>query len=244
MNTIVLFSLILVSAVAAGMVQSVAGFGSGIVLSLAFSRIFGIDVAPVLNTSICIYLTATLTWRYRKSVQWRKIVLPLVPYILFSVGSILLIRWLNLRVLGILYGCFLLFLAVFYLFLSKRIRVKPTVPTAVFCGGISGVFSGLFGVGGPILALYLLETASTRIQYIADSQCIFTIINICNMITRIANGMYTAELLPYTAVGILGISVGRRLGLSFAEKIDQDNFKRIIYCIVGISGIITLSRYL
>ena len=60
------------------------------------------------------------------------------------------------------------------------------------------------------------------------------------MYVRVSEGIYTFDLLPYTLVGIVGITLGKLLGLRVLDKLDIDRMRRIVYAFVGISGVVNL----
>lgn len=238
------WAAIILGSVLAGLVQTVTGFGSGVVLIMVLSRLFPMTVAPALNTSICIALSVSLAWRFRKDIRFKLLIVPSIPYLIMSVCAISLMRFMNMTVLAVAFGIFLMALSVFFLFFESRVHLKPNYPTALFCGTISGVFAGLFGVGGPLMALYYLTVTQSRAAYVATLQFSFVLSNIIGMTTRILNGYYTLDLLPYTIAGIVGVTAGKHLGLMVAEKLDGAKLKKIIYIFVGISGAINIIQNL
>ena len=61
---------------------------------------------------------------------------------------------------------------------------------------------------------------------------------------RIHYGIYTAELVPLSLVGIVGINLGKWAGLRILNRIDIERMKRIIYIFIGVSGILTIVNHL
>lgn len=223
-----------------GILQTVTGFGAGVVMIMAFSRLFDITVAASLNTAICAVLSLSLAWQFRKEIQWKLIAVPEIPYILTSVLVIRTISSMDMSVLAVIFGIFLISLSVFFFFFEKRVHLQGTPPTALTCGAISGVFSGLFGVGGPLMALYFVTIMPGRVAYVASMQCFFLISNVISLITRFSEGLYTVSLFPITAAGIAAIMAGKWVGLRIADRLDGEKLKRIVYIFVGVSGAVTL----
>lgn len=238
------WAAIILGAVVAGLVQTVTGFGSGVVLIMVLSRLFEMTVAPSLNTSICIALSVSLAWRFRKDINFKLMIVPAIPYLTMSVCAISLLRFMNMTALAVAFGVFLMALSVYFLFFESRVHLQANYPTALFCGTVSGVFAGLFGVGGPLMALYFLTITKSRAAYVATLQFFFVLSNITSMTTRVLQGYYTPDLLPYTMAGILGVTAGKHLGLMVAEKLDGAKLKKVIYVFVGISGAINVIQNL
>lgn len=229
-----------VGAAAAGAVQTVTGFGSGVVLIMVLSHLYAMASASSLNTAICLALSASLTWSFRRSIAWKQVFPPAVPYFITSVLAIRLLPSMDMTVLAVVFGLYLL--SLFFLFFESRIRLTGSLPTALVCGGVSGIFAGLFGVGGPLMALYFLTVTRGREVYVGTLQFFFLLTNLVSFATRLSEGLYGLDLLPVTLLGILGVTAGKGLGLLIAEKLDGGKLKQLIYIFVGISGAVTLAQ--
>lgn len=231
---------ILSGSVAAGIIQTLTGFGSGIIQITILSQYFNMVAAPAINSAICLVLTSILTWKYRHFLNWKIVLPPSIPYVIASVSLISVVEKINLTLLSLCFGVFLLFISAYFLFFEKKINVKPSLSSALLCGAISGACSGLFGIGGPVIALYFLIIADNHNSYTANIQFLFTATNICNMSARVLRGIYTLELFPATLVGIIGIIAGENIGLKISGRLNQMVMKRVVYIYVGISGIVTI----
>ena len=130
------------------------------------------------------------------------------------------------------------------LFFSKRIKIRPTPIAAIGCGGISGIFSGLFGLGGPPIGLYFSSVTDTHEEYLANTQFLFTVTNFFNTAMRISKRIYTADLIPLTIAGMVAINIGKLIGVKVYKGMSDETLKMTIYIFVGISGIVTLVRNL
>lgn len=237
-------AVVLLMSVCAGVVQTVTGFGAGIVLISVLPAFFGVTAGAAVNTSVSLALSAVLAYQYRKHVNF-PLILPLtVPFVITSSLSIYLVSGIDTKRLGIAFGFFLLALSLFFLIFSEKITLPKAWPFAVLYGLLSGVFSGLFSVGGPLIALYLLETSGDRDRYIANTQMLFFIIDAVNMLNRCITGLYTVSLIPFTLAGLAGILAGKRLGLSVAGKITPAVLKKAAYVFVGIAGLLTIRKYI
>lgn len=236
--------LVFFGSILAGTVQTVTGFGAGVVMIMVLSRLFELTVAPSLSTTICITLSASLAWRFRKDINFKLVIVPAIPYLTMSVCVISLLRYMNVTVLAVVFGVFLMVLSVYFLLFESRVHLQANYPIALLCGAVSGVFAGLFGVGGPLISLYYITITKSRATYIATLQFFFVLSSFTALTTRVLQGYYTLDLLPYTIVGILGIAAGKHLGLMVVEKLDGAKLKKIIYVFVGISGVINVIQNL
>lgn len=231
-------------AVLAGLVQTVTGFGSGVVLILILSHFFDMLAAPGINNTISLFLTVILAWQYRAYIDLKKVLLPGIPYVAVSMLTIQAARSADLSMLGVVFGLFLMTLSVYFLCFDKKVKLQANVPTALTCAVISGIFSGLFGVGGPLMALYFLQITHSREEYVGSLQLLFVVGNVLNTSTRIFSGIYTLALVPVTLVGVVGIFAGKLAGNRIAGKLDAETLKKIVYIFVGVSGVINLVQEL
>lgn len=236
--------LVAAAALLGGIAQTVTGFGSGIVMASILPYAFGMLQAPALSSAISLLLSATLAFRYRENIDWRAVLVPAALYIAASVTIIHLVRRMNLRVLGAVFGLFLILLCVYYLFGENRFPMPGGRTMLVVCSVVSGLTGGLFGIGGPLMALYFLERTDSREAYMADLQMLFLVTGASGLIARIANGIYTVDLILPTVLGVAAISLGRVAGNVVAERLDAGTLKRAIYIFVGLSGLVTLVKQL
>lgn len=227
-----------------GMIHTITGFGAGIVMMLFLPYFLGMAAAPALSSSINLFLSLTLAFKFRKTLSLKLFLLPLIPYLLGSTGSILALSSFDMKAVAIAFGLFLILLAAYFMFIAKRMTLNPTWQTAVLCGGFSGVTAGLFGIGGPLMALYFLAITDSKESYTGNLQCMFTFTCLCNTITRISKGIYTLDLIPLTILGLIFVNVGKAIGLKLLDRMDPDLVRKVVYLFVGVSGIITVVQNL
>jgi len=201
---------------------------------------FDMIAAPAITSAITVGLSATLAWKFRKHIQMQYCLFPALIYLFFSITSISFAKRLNLELLSFSFGVFLIVLAIYFFAFSEKITMRADRKTAALCSMISGITSGFFGIGGPLMAIYFISAIKEKESYIGTIQFLFAFTNIMNLFTRIANGIFTIDLLPATILGFLGITVGKTVGLRILDKIDPSKIKKLVYAFVGISGILSL----
>ena len=95
------------------------------------------------------------------------------------------------------------------------------------------------------MVLYFLAAAQDdKLKYIGTIQMFFFLTGIGSVISRIANGMVTLDLLPLVAASILGMTVGEKLGSRIVEKINITQLKKLIYAFLALAGVITFVKAL
>lgn len=238
------FVVIGISAVAAGVVQNIAGFGAGIILMLVLPHFFNMLAAPALNAAICTGMTIILAVRYRKDTQAKLVWLPCVCFMAASVSVIWVVGDIDLHILGAAFGLFLILLSVYFIFFQKKVRVNPSPLIAVCFGLLAGVLSGLFSIGATAMALYFLSVSEDRRSYMGNLQTLLAINNVVSLTTRVIRGVYTVDLVLPTLIGFAGILAGQKLGSKISVKMDTDKINLFIYILVGITGVETLIKQL
>ena len=234
----------LAAAVAAGYVQSVTGFGSSIILMLALPHFFDIPVAAGVSCAISTCLTALLAWRYKRSIQFRLVLLPALVYTVSSLAAIRYSRFVDTALLSALFGGFLIAVGIFFLFFSGRAALRPGPFAAVLCGFLSGVCAGLFSTGGPLIVLFFLASCEQKNNYLANTQFLFAVSNIFGLAARCLNGIYTIDLLPCTLAGLAGVVAGKQLGTRMLDRVNTSLFQKIVYAMIALYGAWLVLEYL
>ena len=134
-------------------------------------------------------------------------------------------------------GVFLWLELVLRLAAGHSLRYLPISAAFALAAGVCG---GLFSIGGPLLSIYFLAMFPSKRSYLANLQTLFVFTNLINTATRIYCGIYTWALVPLTLVGIVGVNVGKGIGLRILDRIDIRWMKRMVYIFIGISGVLTL----
>lgn len=231
-------------AIIGGTVQSVTGFGCGVLMMIFMPLLFPLLQASAITSALCIALTVSLAVRYRKVVNWEKLVLPGSIYLIFCNLTIWISTYLNTRYLMLAFGIFLVALALYSELAKSRIVFRPTPAVAITVSVISGISGGLFGIGGPLMAPYFLSATTGKEEYIGTMQTLFAFSTVIGLGMRIARRIYTLSLLPATLLGMVGVLIGRKIGIAVLNKINIATMSRLIYIMVGLSGVLTISSNL
>lgn len=238
------WAVVALGCVIAGIVQAVTGFGSVLFMMIFLPFFFDMLDAPTLALVINQLYCMVLLWQYRHHVQWRVV---LVPTILYTVGNFVVAQFvggLELRVLTIAFALFLMVLSVYFLAVARRIKVKPRPAVGVAVGALSGVTGGLFAIGGPPVAIYMVAATDDYKSYQGCMQFLFTVTGIGNLLGRYFGGVLHAEILPYAAVGTACILLGAVVGNRIVKRLNANTFRLVVYIFVGVSGLILLLQQL
>ena len=231
---------VILIAFAGGLTQAITGLGAAAVMMAVMPWFFNMLEAPAICQLVCMAQSGTLLLRLRKHVNLKRALPPTVVYTALSVLSIRVAKGLNLNLLTAIFGGFLVLLALWFCFFEGKFKVPTGTGAMLGCSSLSGMFSGFFGVGGPTMALWMLSAFGERMAYLAALQLLFFTSNTLSTVTRIASGILTWNLIPPALAGMVGIMAGQTLGLKLAPKLKPEWFRRAVYIVVGLSGLIQL----
>ncbi len=107
-----------------------------------------------------------------------------------------------------------------------------------FCGGAIGLFSGLFGGGGGMLAVPLLGRLGYA-QKEAHATAILIILPVCvfSFILYALEGYYAGEVLIPTAIGV---TLGGVLGANLLGKLPTKTVGLVFAVLQAIAGVFLL----
>ena len=164
----------------AGMVRGFSGFGAAMVMTPAFSALYG----PAIGISLCLLLEIAVAFpllpRALKYVDWHRIGLLLVAAVFGApIGNLVLtevapepMRWtISLIVL----------VAVVLLASGWRFRGKPRPTTTLAAGGVSGFLNGLSGMAGPPIVFYYLAGNETAERVRANLTTYFIFVDLMTL---------------------------------------------------------------
>ncbi len=225
----------------AAIVQTVTGFGYGVILMAIMPHLFLTTNTWTCTAGIVGGITSgTNAWKYRKYANIKKAFAPMI--------SFLPVSWLMIRYVGSIresymkkgLGICLILLSIYLFFFSKKIRIKPTLINGLIAGAIAAVCSGLFSVGGPPIAAYVIGTTDNKNEYTANIQSFFMFTTLYNTILRIINGYITKEIWIISGVclaaGLTGVFLGRKV----VDKINGEQQRKYVYALILFSGIMLL----
>lgn len=235
-----MWGVMVLAALVGGVVQPLTGFGSAVILMIAAQYFFDMTVAPSVVAAICLFQSGNLAWQYRRHIDFRQILPPIALYTVCSLVVINLLQGMDLRVLTTIFGGFLVLLSLYFLFIAKRVIMRPSVGGGLLCSAFSGCCAGAFTIGGPMMALYFVSIARDRETFVANMQFLFVTTNTINLAMRIFRGYYGVEHLAITAVGVAAVLLGNVIGNALSRRMSGDAARQVVYVGVGISGLITL----
>lgn len=178
--------------------------------------------------------------RMHRYVQWRCVVPILCAFVVVSTLSIFCLKKIDDVVLRDVLGVVLILFSIYFWFFNKKIRLRPTLPTQIGTGVLSGLMGGFFNMQGPPAVLYFISTAKDKNQYMALAQVYMLSGNIIMALVRTYNGFMTSTVGLDYLYGIGGVAIGTTLGGYLFRHLSNGIFRYVVYTYIGISGLVIL----
>lgn len=232
-----LFAIIVV--LIAYIIKGLSGFANALVFSSFMSfQNNNINISPI-EVLMAFPSNLILTVKERKNLSW-KIFLPLIIMVIIGVipGTILL-KNIDATVLKICFG-FAIALISIEIFLrefgknTKKVQSSPLALTII--GIISGVLSGLFGVGAFLVA-YISRTTNNSSAFKANLCIVFMVENIFRIIIYISTGILTLTIAKQALLLMPFMLIGLFIGILLSKKISESLIKKIIIILLLLTGL-------
>ena len=238
------WAIVSVTSGAAGLIQTVTGFGAVVLMMLILPFFFSIVDAATLSLTIALLFCIVFCWQYREHIRMKVVLPPTILYTVVHLAALQLVDRVDAGWLGLVFAVFLILLSLYYLLAAKRVRVAPKPLVGLLCGGFSGMISAFFAIGGPPMAVYFLAAAESHFSYVGCMQFMFAVTTVAGLLGRVVNGLYQVSLLPYAALGTLGMMIGMKLGRMVSDRLDAERMRFLTYLLVGVSGVVFLLQNL
>ena len=235
------YFIVFISCIVGGALNIVCGFGVGPFCMMILPYVMRSTNAPAaLINIVTLYQSVFVLWKYRRYVNWKLVFIPLASYFVASALAVRAAALADFLVMKRILGGFLIALSVYFVFFSGKLRLKPTTGNGLAAGGVAGVLSGLFAVGGPPAAMYFSATTEDKQVYLANLQGFYFVSNAYVIAMRALNGVITGQVLLYAAAGIAGMALGSVLGNRVFQKVNDRFILRAMYLMTAVSGLTML----
>lgn len=229
MSGLLLFLLVALIALAGSFVQSTTGFGYAVTCMALWPLVLPLRTATVMELLTAIFMSIYIAARYWRFINWKQLLWPgLAATVTNWVGIQILQNsadTLLRRVLGVV----LMALAVYFIFFSERLRIRPTRRNGLIAGAVAGLTGGMFSIGGPPIVAYYLNALDDKREYTATTQMFFiiTIVSLLAMHLRLGN--VTGEVLRVSLAALAGLALGTGLGLAVFRRLPLAAIKKLVY---------------
>ena len=229
---------------AGAFLQTNIGFGFPIIAMVFISSLFPFSTAVAICQVVAMVSTIYLTIAWRKHIDWHMMGPLLLVSLVTGVVVAMTSRRFDQKTLELLLGGALMLISIWSVIFSERIRIRATNASGAAMGLVAGIGNGLFGMGGPPVAVYMLSASERKETYMGSIQCYFLISNMSTIAVRLSHGDLAWRHTPAIVSGWTGILLGTWLGMKLFSVIPQQVLRKLVYGFVGIAGLSIIWRNL
>lgn len=220
-----------------GIIQSSIGIGYGMIAVAVLSFLLPIKTIHIIVLLSAYLLNGMVSYRYRKKISMKIIVLPLFP---LFVGSYLGLKILLIapeNILKIFIAIFLILLSL-YMITKKQIHINNLVWFGLGSGFFGGILMGIASIPGPVLSMYVLKSTRSREAYLGNLQIIFFIMSHYRLLLFYQSGGISYNDIKFSVIAIIGIILG--IYISQLRKIQfffkKSGYEQGIYVFILLMG--------
>jgi uncharacterized membrane protein YfcA len=214
-----------------------SGFGFGLVAVSLLSGILPLKQASVMLVLASLSMNVYILFRLRKNFSLERVNWMLASTIIGVPLGIWLLIQADESLLKRLLGFVLLLTVVQGVI--PALKKKPWHPVwlGVPCGLFSGALSGAFATGGPPAVAYMQSQQFDRFRYAAGVQVPLAIAAVVRLLCLVATGLFSRELLAFSAMGVVCAIAGAWLGLHVLKRLPDQAVRKVVLAMLLILGI-------
>jgi uncharacterized membrane protein YfcA len=219
-------------------IQTITGFAGTLLAMPPAILLIGIDDArAILNllTWIACLIISLQNMKYFNKKEWLKMIAFMFIGILMGIGLYDLLP-LNILLTG--YGILIVLIALKGLFIKKTVSLPKIALILIIIG--AGIIHGMFVTGGALLVVYAAVALKDKNEFRATIAPVWVALNTFMGISHYQSGYLTQDVLLLTAIAVVPLLLGIKLGNKLYDKIEQAIFMKITYVLLGISGLMIL----
>ncbi len=228
-------------------VGTTLGFGTTIITVTLSAQMMTIEqilpiIAP-LNLALSIYLAV----RHRATILWSRLLTRILPAVGAGVPlGLLLFRLRGAHWLHLAFGLFVTLIAGLQLrdHASSTNGEGPPLGTLPSLGmlGLGGVVHGLFNTGGPLIVYVLGREIEDKSEFRSTIAALFSVLTSVLVIEYIRIELLTLQTARLSALALLPALVGLWLGEIAHKKLDAKAFKRALWMLLFVGGVVLSAR--
>lgn len=226
---------------AASVINTVTGFGYGILTVALHPFVMPAMTAVTVSGMISVVLSGSIARLEFHNICWKQLFISLPMILIACYLSIYFGGTLSENVIRRILGCVLFVLSLYFLFFNNKVKIRPTVLNGCLMGFLGGALQGLFGMGGPPMALYYLAVSGSKEAYMATLQMYFVLLNLAVNLMRFQRGMITEKCWKYFGILLVPMFLGIWLGSRIFCRLEEEKLRKGSYLCMAFCGIYFLT---
>ncbi len=229
-------------------VQTIAGFGSALVVMPILTQFVGVKTAASIMALVGATVTLTVLYQNRQGLRWREAGRLLTGSVIGVPLGALALKFLPTAPIMALLGIVLLIYGVYTLAASRASSAPEITPapshriTSALVGFCSGILGGAYATDGPPLVIYGSAKKWPKESFRSILQACFLVNGLLIIACHGAGGLVTKDVLTYCAYGIPGMAGGLVIGAILDKRINHALFHRLLIWLILLLAAALLAR--
>ncbi len=239
MNEFFLWLTVITTAIIAGTIGGVVGFGSGVLLLPVCAYVFGAREAVPLLTVASLLGNLSRAYFSWKEIDWRVVMYFVIGAVPFSALGAYVFVQIDAVLLECLLGVFLISLVIFRRLLGQGV-FRVQLIHFPFIGAVMGFLSGVVATTGPINAPFFLYFGLVKGAYLS-TEALSTMS--MHIVKSLVYGKYAVLNITILVKGIAvgtAMSVGSYLGKRVINKMTDKTFFLVVEVLLVVAGVLMI----
>ncbi|MDD3206135.1 MAG: sulfite exporter TauE/SafE family protein [Lachnospiraceae bacterium] len=227
----------IVAIIIAFMVKGLCGFANTLVFTSILSfKESNINISPV-EVLVGYPSNLIIAWKERRNLDW-KIWLPLsILVILGCLPGVFFLKIGNVETLKVVFGFVVVLIGIEMFFREyQKVKKKSSPIVMGIIGLLSGLLSGLFGIGA-LLAAYVGRTTQDNSAFKGNLCVVFVVENTFRIILYSLTGIITLATVKSAVVLLPFMLFGLLAGMGLAKNMNEKYLKKVIIVMLILSGL-------
>lgn len=218
-----------------------SGFGIGLAASPFMLLAIDAKTVVVIINTVSLAAFGLLILQNRSKINYREMCPPIAAGILGVPVGLVLFGRINPEILSIFIGTLIVILGFFAKYLNRQIINKNT-PLFIVVSFIVGGLLTSTGIGGPLMALVALSRGWTKDTIRGSLPLYYLFVEGIAVVGYSLTGRLDRGTLTLTIVGLVPVIVGFFLASSFAKKVPETTYRKLIVVVIIAAGLLVVFK--
>ena len=236
------------------LVQTVAGFGSALVIMPLLTQVVGVKTAAPVQALLGLLVTIIVLRQNWHALRWREAARLITGSVVGIPLGAMALKSLPAAPVTLCLGVILLGYAMFEFLIAPRLHLPDgeaslgsdiTIKARILTGLVgfcSGVLGGAYATDGPPLIVYGAVKRWPKATFKSILQSCFLVNGVLMVFCQGAAGLITQEVFHYALYAAPGLVLGVIAGTYLDRRVEHNLFRRLLLWLIVVLGLTLLLR--
>jgi len=221
-------------------IQGATGLGFAIFSMPILTLILPIRIATLVVLLSAFIMVLWIFYRMRDYVIVKLVSFTVIGELIGRSIGIYSLMNLGTSILKNILGVTLIIFSLYFTFYYNKIRINISAKNSFIVGIISGIFGGMFNIGGPPKAIYFFAATSNKMEYQGCLQATNVITTIYSIFLHLTYGNIDLKILQLSILGMIAVLMGTPIGLKIFKEINKSLLSKFISFLMIIMGVMLI----